>query len=309
MNKKGIVLDVDESIMEKNLFVMPDSVDPLEKLIQPATSTMPFKIVKPSPGLCVKTHTIPDNKKVFVNICQTDAVPPPKDITTDELLDILGSMDADSYKIPMSIGEPKNDIDNKKQSVIVIDIAIHPSYFVKIIDDDIFKSFLFRVVFEALEFKHNITVNHEEFIILKNKKAFGQLQSHKIQDRDLAKMKGIEIPGDQNNEDTKKKQPMIEEVMDILPKTRTPQYRILREPDIGEPKKLLGEFLLTGVFSTKEFYLDIGEDRIVLEAPNSGFFLDIFIPYNINQDGVAAEFNKHSSILKVTMPVAIPEAA
>lgn len=200
-----------------------------------------------SSGLCVKTHTIPDNKKVFVNICQTDAVPPPKDITTDELLDILGSMDADSYKIPMSIGEPKNDIDNKKQSVIVIDIAIHPSYFVKIIDDDIFKSFLFRVVFEALEFKHNITVNHEEFIILKNKKAFGQLQSHKIQDRDLAKMKGIEIPGDQNNEDTKKKQPMIEEVMDILPKTRTPQYRILREPDIGEPKKLLGEFLLTGV--------------------------------------------------------------
>lgn len=31
-------------------FVPQDSVDPLEKLIQPATSTMPFKIVKPSPG-------------------------------------------------------------------------------------------------------------------------------------------------------------------------------------------------------------------------------------------------------------------
>lgn len=182
-------------------------------------------------------------------------MPPPKEIDAEELMDILASMDPDSYKVPMSIGEPKNEIDNKKQSVVAIDIAINPSYFKKISADQLFKSFFFRVIFEALEFKHNITVNQEQFIILKNKKVYGQLQTHKIQDRDLAKMKGIEIPANQDSEKVKKNKAMIEEVMDILPKSKTPEYRILGEPDIGQPKNLIGEFLLSGVVSVQKIVL------------------------------------------------------
>ncbi|KAJ8251078.1 hypothetical protein GJAV_G00217010 [Gymnothorax javanicus] len=35
------------------------------------------RVIRPDPGMCVKTLSIPDKQKVFVNICQSPAVPPP----------------------------------------------------------------------------------------------------------------------------------------------------------------------------------------------------------------------------------------
>ena len=41
-------------------------------------------------GFCVKTKTSIGDK-VFINICHTDEVPPPEDISDNQLMDILSS--------------------------------------------------------------------------------------------------------------------------------------------------------------------------------------------------------------------------
>lgn len=64
------------------------------------------------PGMCVKTFSETDKQKVFVNICQSNSVPPPPDLSREELVELLQSEDPSGYRVPMSLGEPHTEIDN-----------------------------------------------------------------------------------------------------------------------------------------------------------------------------------------------------
>lgn len=49
-------------------------------------------------GLCIKSQEVGTDLKVFVNICTTDAIPSPKDITETELQEIIDSEDAATFR-------------------------------------------------------------------------------------------------------------------------------------------------------------------------------------------------------------------
>lgn len=66
------------------------------------------------PGLCIKTVSEPSKEKVFVNICQSSSVPPPPEISRDELEELLQSEDPSDYRVPMSLGMPHTEMDNSK---------------------------------------------------------------------------------------------------------------------------------------------------------------------------------------------------
>lgn len=66
----------------------------------------------PLSGMCVKTLSEPSKQKVFINICQSNAVPLPPEISREELVQLLQSEDPSGYRVPMSIGEPHTEIDN-----------------------------------------------------------------------------------------------------------------------------------------------------------------------------------------------------
>ncbi|VEN40409.1 unnamed protein product [Callosobruchus maculatus] len=265
----------------------------------------PSKLVQPTPGFCVKAREV-SGPKVFVNVCKTGAIPPPKDITVRELQEILATEESGEYKIPMSIGEVKTDKDNKGQTVKVVDVAIHPSFFHKVETIDEFKSFFVAVVFHGLEDKYNI-IFEDEKIILRNKKVFGKLQQHRIQQREIdQKMTGAsgekslisEIRGD---ESVGPKKVMIETIASTENPTREPIYRLFKKKD-GQ-NCLFGEFKLPDVISAKELTLDVGEDRILLESKTRGYLLDIFVPYIVKQKGCSSTFDKASKTLTVVMPL------
>uniref|UniRef100_A0A1E1VZY8 PIH1 N-terminal domain-containing protein n=1 Tax=Pectinophora gossypiella TaxID=13191 RepID=A0A1E1VZY8_PECGO len=130
MSKKSITLDIDPTIMEKNMRIIKEN--PVEEEINKlfaSVDTMPSKLVKPTPGFCVKTFTKPEGKKVFVNICLTESIPCPRDITNDELMQILNSEDPSSYRVPMSIGEGRTEPDKSGAPATVYDVAINPDFF------------------------------------------------------------------------------------------------------------------------------------------------------------------------------------
>lgn len=64
-------------------------------------------------GMCVKTRD-DQKKKVFINVCTSDAIPAPEDISDRELITILESDAPSDFRVPMSIGQPHQEKDKCK---------------------------------------------------------------------------------------------------------------------------------------------------------------------------------------------------
>lgn len=305
-SSKGIFLDVDSSIVENNLrFTQNEAEDELGKLFGNIERDFPSKLVKPHPGFCVKTKENGTNTKVFVNICTTDAIPAPKDISEAELQKFIELEDASGFRVPMSIGEIRTEKDKKGGDAKACDVAIHPSFFKKVETQQTFKNFFMAVVFQGLEDKYGL-VCHEDKLILANRKCFGTLQMHRIQQREIAEKMGklndsksaiSELTGEQGKE----KKVMIETISSEEFKAREPEYRIYKKNNGSN--SITGEFKLPDIISANELTLDIGEDRILLESKSKGYLLNVFVPYCIRNEKCNSSFNTASRILTVNMPL------
>ncbi|XP_022814633.1 PIH1 domain-containing protein 1-like [Spodoptera litura] len=299
MTKKSITLDVDPTIMEKNMRIVREN--PVEEEFNKLLSnveTIPSKLVKPTPGFCVKTFTKPEGKKVFVNICLTDAIICPRDISNEELMQILSSEDPSSYRVPMSIGEGRTEADRSGAPATVYDVAINPEFFKKIEKDDLFQTFFLTVVFEGLQDKYQFEIDMQKYTVLKNRKSIGTLQCHRIQ-----------IRGVKNNEKVTKS-PLIEELDDkgVVQKPSVPtlkrelEYRLRREPPTGEIEYLLAEFKIPSSVNVKDLSLEVGEDRLVLDSKGQFEMVDFFLPCSVDQEVIDAQLNRNDDMLFVKMP-------
>ncbi|CAL8264512.1 LOW QUALITY PROTEIN: PIH1 domain-containing protein 1 [Gadus morhua] len=242
------------------------------------------KLIRPQPGMCVKTLSQTDNQKIFVNICQSPSVPPPPELSRDELVTLLQSEDPTGYRVPMSLGEPHTEMDNGSQSCTAYDVVISEAFYQKSLKDPLFQQFLIMVSLEGLENKYHLELSRD-WKILKNRKFFGSVSEQNIRT---------------------KSQPVIQE----LPQTdcssdtaRRPEFSLLVEPPTGSPQYLIAEIQLPGVRSCRALVLDVGEDRLVLTARPNLFHLDVFHPLLVDQGGSVAQYNTHTQILTITMPV------
>ena len=68
-------------------------------------------------GFCLKTKLLNDekknNEKVFINVCTSSQINPPREITEEELIEIVKSEDPGRYRVPISLGEPVADLDKR----------------------------------------------------------------------------------------------------------------------------------------------------------------------------------------------------
>ncbi|XP_068632730.1 PIH1 domain-containing protein 1-like [Battus philenor] len=299
MTKKSINLDVDPTIMEKNMRIIKENPmeEELNKLFS-SVDTVPSKLVKPKPGFCVKTFTKPENKKIFVNICITEAIPCPRDVTNQELMKILNSEDPSSYRVPMSIGEGRTELDKSGSPATVYDVAVNPNFFKKIETDDLFQTFFLTVVFEGLQDKYQFEIDSQKYTVLKNRKSFGTLQSHRIQIRDI---KSCEAQNKTLIEEVANEQP--QKINDIsLQNKKELLYRLRREPPTGEIQYLLAEFRVPPTVELKDLHLEVGEDRLVLDSKGQFELVDFFLPCSVDQDVIDAILNRNDNILSVKMP-------
>lgn len=68
-------------------------------------------MVAPQPGWCLKTWKL-DGNKVFINICTSEMVLKPKDLSENEVRKIVESEDPTKFRIPMGIGEAHKEQDH-----------------------------------------------------------------------------------------------------------------------------------------------------------------------------------------------------
>lgn len=98
-------LEVDEDIFDKNLRIIDDGGEHADlpflrqesrNLSDPKgllpTDDLPSISVIPDPGMCVKTKNI-EGKKVFINVCKVQAIPPPRPISEEALQNIIANED------------------------------------------------------------------------------------------------------------------------------------------------------------------------------------------------------------------------
>ena len=67
-------------------------------------------------GFCLKTKRLDDpltNEKVFINVCTSPYITAPREITEEELIEIVKSEDPGRYRVPISLGEPVADLDKR----------------------------------------------------------------------------------------------------------------------------------------------------------------------------------------------------
>lgn len=199
-------------------------------------------------------------------------------------MDLLISEKPSSYKIPMSISDPRQVKDKSGNEVTACDIAINPSFIKKVEKILLFREFLTTIVFEAMETKYNIPIKEDTWDILKVRKSMGNLVSHRIQQRDVQKVKEYyKEPEDiglkkhlieevdsnfiENNSNKQKKAFVteIEEVSkDYVPNptklavseanTKKPEYRLIQEICDGKSTHLVGEFYLPECVSDSFFF-------------------------------------------------------
>ncbi|XP_054263845.1 PIH1 domain-containing protein 1-like [Macrosteles quadrilineatus] len=290
-DRNKILLDVDPTLLENNLLLKdaPDD-DDLDSFISTlkskgATNT-PWKLVKPNPGFVVKTRS-ESGEKIFLNICHTEDIPPPRDLSDAELIKILESEEPSSYRLPMSIGDLHQESDKSGAPCLVYDIAINTTFFHKVETNQLFRSFLLTVVLGGVGDKYKKEIDTNDYVILKNRKVMGSLQHHRIEQRAVA---------------TTPRKLLIEEVKTEFTKDK-PRFRIIREPPVGIPEVLTVQVHIKDASSGKKLLLDVGEDRLVLRSAKSGSLLDIFLPYSVDQDGTCAHFDITNQVLSVELPV------
>lgn len=309
MTSKPVFLDVDPSIVESNLrFVRANEEEQLNKLLgTSSTATAPSKVIKPWPGLCVKTREVGTEKKVFLNVCQTDAIPAPRDVSESEVIDLMRCTFSEGecdFKVPMSIGSTRKEIDNKGEEVTVCDVAVNKEFFKRLETMPYLRKFFFCILFEGLREKHSLFCT-DNAIVLKNKKVHGSLQTHVIQDREVEEKMGLKKQAStievlQGRESHEKPKIQILDSQDVV--TRIPDYRLYTKKD--DDDVLYGEFKLPDVLNAStELTLDVGLDRILLESKTKGYLVDIFLPIYVNQNETVSTFDKLTKILTVVMPV------
>ena len=291
-------------------------------------------------GFCVKTHKRNNGEKLFINICHCEAIPSPSDITEQNLIDLIEGGNPSGYKIPMSIGNPRPTKDKSGNDSSVIDVAIATQFFKKIENNptSLFREFLLTIVFEGIEVKYGIAVDINSWSIMKNRKFVDTLAAHNIQNRDVKE--AINYPGNASAENLKllteienierpQKKKLIEELNEIpavevksvddtkgkdkpyIPNpikmaisqanTKKPDSRLFVYPPDKPAKILIAEFYLPLVDTAKEINLDVGEDRIIVEARKKGYMFDGFVDYLIDQDNVKVHFNTFNHKLRVKM--------
>ncbi|XP_078286940.1 PIH1 domain-containing protein 1 isoform X3 [Rhinoraja longicauda] len=253
------------------------------------------KQIRPQPGFCVKAKTR-SSEKIFINVCNSDQIPPPPDLSEEDLVTLLESEDPSGYRIPMSLGEPHAEVDNSGNGCTAYDIVINPTFYNKIRNNKLFMEFFMTIGFEGLDNKYNLEMSRE-WRMLKNRKFLGSMAEQNIRTKSKPIIQELKSSTTSTGSGTK---PLVSEVESS---SVEPEYSIVAEPGDQHPSFLVAEISLPKVDSARSLLLDLGEDRIVLWARPDLYHLDIYIPYNVIPEESGSQFNRNTRVLTVTMPV------
>ena len=230
-------------------------------------------------------------EKVFINICHSELVPDPPELSDAELAHAITSWDNSKYRIPMSIGDAHAELDANKQGCTVYDAIMSTPAFVQIKERAGMREFIIELVFAQIEHKHSLLLDREYTVLTKRRK-IGRLEPHRIRTakKKISMMAGHGIAGDPPD--------------NFNPDIAAPVYNLQKEPPEGRPHFYVLEIELPSIRSSQSIALDVGEDRLEMIAHPRKFQLGLDFEWPLNYEETGAQFDKKRHVLTITLTVA-----
>uniref|UniRef100_A0A671EJR5 PIH1 domain-containing protein 1 n=1 Tax=Rhinolophus ferrumequinum TaxID=59479 RepID=A0A671EJR5_RHIFE len=242
-----------------------------KELQQAQTSRPESTQIQPQPGFCIKTNS--SQGKVFINICHSPSIPPPADVTEDELLQMLEE-DQAAFRIPMSLGEPHAELDAKGQGCTAYDVAVNSDFYRRMQNSDFLRELVITVAREGLEDKYSLQLN-PEWRILKNRPFLGSISQQNIRS---------------------KQRPQIQELGNLYTADSPRPEEGPEKPHLNlwleAPDLLLAEIDLPKLDGALGLSLEIGENHLVMGDHQQLYHLDTYIPLRINSEESKAAFHR-----------------
>ena len=158
--------------------------------------------IVPDPYCCVKVQD-ETGQKVFLNLCSSDKVDPPKE------QHILEMNNQEGIRIPLSLSERYEDFDVHGTACEVYDIIMNPNTLQKTENQPMIMSFILSLIANRLKERFKKVILVDKYVRLKNLKYKGKtVRSQRIRAR---KVKIDEIINDSNEKDKKFKEKKNEE--------------------------------------------------------------------------------------------------
>lgn len=230
------------------------------------------------------------HEKVFINVCHSELIPDPPQLSDHELAHAIATWDNSKYRIPMSIGEPHAELDVAKQGCTAYDAMMSSDAFNEIKVRAGMREFIIELVISQIEHKFKTLLDREYSVLTKRRK-FGRLEPQRV--RTTKKKIAEVVSGDAYGE----------------PDVPVPTYTLQKEPAEGRPEFYVLEVELPTVPSSKALALDVGEDRLELTAHPRKFQLGLDFEWPLEAKETGAQFDKKRHVLTVTLTVSDRDSA
>ena len=153
--------------------------------------------IVPDPYCCVKVQD-ETGQKIFLNLCGSDKIDPPKE------QHILEMNNQEGIRIPLSLSEKHEDFDVHGTACEVYDIIMNPTTLQKTESQPMIMSFILSLIANRLKERFKKVILIDKYVRLKNLKYKGKtVRSQRIRAR---KVKIDEIINDSNDKDKKLKE-------------------------------------------------------------------------------------------------------
>ena len=270
----------------------------LESVAESAENECSSKPVRPSKGFCVKFRRIDEaDRKAFINVCHTSEIPEPADITQEELTKLLESDDAASYRVPLSLGVPHDELDKKGEACTAYDVIINTNFYRKCLKQSVFKEFVTLLAAQGVEDKYSVALSREDYVTLLNRKYVGSMPQHYIRDRGTTKPTPLIDEVETSRQEVKAEGPAV---------CKTPaNVRLNRVQKPGRcVEHLVADINMPKLKSAKEINLDMAKDRILVKrVATTKPAVDLYLPLEIDVDAVKAQFDYKTCLLRIDAPI------
>ncbi|XP_043220139.1 PIH1 domain-containing protein 1-like [Amphibalanus amphitrite] len=300
---RGAFLDVQPELLTSSLSVVGGGADPeLSELAMPAEAAARQRRsdaveIVPKPVVCCKTRDAAGGK-VFVNICTNTEIPAPRQLSEQQLRELLqDEAQAAEFRVPLSLSEAHKELDKSGGPCVAYDVVIHPRFYAQVDSSLLFKTFFITVMIEAIEGKFGIELDKNQWVTMRNKLYMGKMPKHFVRRGDLPMVQ--EVAG--GEAPSAGPRPLISEVETRRSAPPAPPHTVERRPD----GRLVVTFELPpAVTAADQLSLELAPDRVVLSSETVRLLADVFLTETVEPETARAAFSLASRRLAVSVATA-----
>uniref|UniRef100_A0A0R3RS27 PIH1 domain-containing protein n=1 Tax=Elaeophora elaphi TaxID=1147741 RepID=A0A0R3RS27_9BILA len=255
--------------------------------------------VHPIPGYVVKFREVCSNSrtllvkekcKLFLNICHCSQLPPPEDLSEDEVAKVLDSSEPSKYRIPLCVGDVEMVLDGKGEHSVKIDVIVNSTFYLTQLEkSEFFRQLLLLVVSEAVEKKHGIKIDGA--IKLKNRKCMGDLGAQRIRKKPreafIREIESVE----------QLEEPMHEEY--FFPKNCLLLLRNGKQLEVN----LKFSNVEPPIENTDRLNIRMNDDHLLIILDRKQTILDIYFPVKVDYKKAEVNLLLDEDIVRILVPV------